>query len=82
MRQRRLKNSMKIFLVMVNPRIGPRYVDSAWVKTEAADERCLDLRDSMRAAGNELRDDGLWVWVATCRLQDGALAASAEGPKQ
>ncbi len=68
---------MKCFLVMMNPRLGPRYVDSAWVSKESAKERMTDLVESMKASGSTLSADGLWVWIAECRIQDARLGRKA-----
>ena len=65
---------MKCFLVMMNPRLGPRYVDSAWVSEDAARERLGDLTESLKASGSTLSADALWVWIAECRIQDAKLA--------
>ncbi len=73
---------MKCFLVMVNPRLGPRYVDSAWVSKESAKERLADLVESLKASGSEVKPDSLWVWIAECRVQDARLEKPERLPKK
>lgn len=74
---------MDCFVVFVQPRYSIRYVDSVFIKEDAAAERMEQLKESLDQSGHVVRqNDGSWVWFIKSKIEDAALPADGAGASQ